>query len=147
MSQYQKLQGLNIREDLYDALVSRTVRKVKQNDVVNIACNGSTNVAANGVLCSGTTDANYEMFLTSVYAASDTAGDIAAVVVNGSTIMPFRTNSNVQEPFVQNHESYFARIPASATIELVAENAGTWVGWMTLNREPTHAKIEAQMYQ
>lgn len=146
MAQYQRLQAITTREDLYDTLVSRPVRRVKYNDIYNIATNGSTNVAAKGVICSGTTDAYHEMFLTAVYAASDTGGDVAAVVVNGSTIMPFYTNASTQAPFLQRHESYFARFPASATIELIASNAGTWVGFMALNREPTHAKIEPDMY-
>jgi len=146
MTQYQRLQAIRIEEDLYDTLVSRKVRKIKQNDIYNIATNGSTNVAANGVMCSGTTDAYHEMFLTAVYAASDTAGDAAAVVINGSTIMPFYTNASTQAPFLQRHESYFARVPASTTIALIALNAGTWVGFLALNREPTHAKIEPDMY-
>lgn len=147
MPQYQRLQKIRIAKDVYDALVARDVREIKQNDILNIATNGSTNVAANGVICSATNDANHEAFLTAVYAASDTAGDVAAVVVNGSTIMPFKTNSSTQSPFTQEYWSYFARVPASQTIELIAENAGTWIAFMCLNREPTHAKTESAMYE
>lgn len=147
MPEYQRLQQIRTKKDLYDALVAKDVRETKQNDILNIATNGSTNVGAGSVICSATNDANHEAFLTAVYAASDTVGDVAAVVVNGSTIMPFRTNSSTQSPFTQRYWSYFARVPASQTIELIAVNAGSWVAFLCLNREPTHAKIEPAMYE
>lgn len=147
MSDYQRLQQLRIKKDVYDALVARDVREIKQNDILNIATNGSTNVGAGGVICSATNDANHEAFLTSVYASSDTAGDVAAVVINGSTVMPFKCNTNSQVPYTQDYQSYFARVPASQAIELIAVNAGTWVAFICLNREPTHAKVEPAMYE
>ncbi len=131
------------REQEYDALNGRYMRKIKVNDVFHIATSASTDTGSgtNTVLASGTTDANSNVFLTGIGISASSAATFW-VTAGSSTIMAIRLSAAGETSKLTTKDAPFFRVPASTTVNVVADSAGTYAAFLYGVREPIISKVE-----
>ena len=130
-----------IREDEYDSLSGRFMRKVKPWDIFHIASTPGTSVGATATLTSGTTSANVNVIITGFGISASTACNVW-VTAGSSTLLPIRLSAAGQTSVISTHDSPLFRVPESTTISIVADVAGTYSAWLCGYREPIISKRE-----
>lgn len=144
---------LRIRKEVYDPTDGYFVREVKSNDLQVIASlPGTTFAQAAGdlVIAQGVINSAKEGVLTSYGVSSGAIADFV-IVINSSTILPTRTSGtavgNIASVVVATKDAPLATAAASATVSIVAKNAGTgntYNGWAVIVLNPTPGELETE---
>lgn len=151
----QKIEDIKkwVAVKLYDSLEGKFIRDIKSNNITHPAI-ASTSCASTtddegfyGPVCSGTTDAYHEAYVTAYGFSSSTAGAEMFFLVGTtgnliSTVVP--THVEAYKPFCQYEDidAPFYKIPPSSSIALFSHVAGTFCGWCTLIHHPIFKYVE-----
>jgi len=138
------------RVEKYSPLSGKFIREIRPCDFFEIASTAGTTPSVSGdfTLCSGTTDANSELYITAVGYA--TTNKTTFVVVKGtSTIMPVWVNDNSNVNIIGTYDAPLGKVEKSTTVSIIAKNAtttGTYTAYLVARREPIESKIEPEQF-
>jgi len=129
---------------LYDPLQGKPVREIKSNDIFYLGTNGAVTGSAGTVLCSTTTTANKDLFLTHFIVGGKQNSSVY-VTVGSSTILPVNISADASSKQIRgsmNEPLYRTGGASSVTIRICATDAGTYTAALIGVYHPIFSKVE-----